>query len=276
VSLIATKRDKMSRKLALITGASAGIGEALARVYAQRGFDLALTARRDLRLRALADTLAEKYKTQSIILAGDLADIAEPDRIVSAMQASGRTVDVLINNAGYGLPGTYLGTSWQEQEEFLRVMLTAPCELTHKLLPGMAARGWGRIINVASLAGLVPGSRGHTLYGAVKSALIKFSESLNAELSGTGVHATALCPGFTYSEFHDVNGTRDKVSQAPRWMWQDAQAVAEAAYEASERNKAVIVTGGPNKAIAGLAKLLPDDAARKLMQKQSARFRKAE
>jgi short-subunit dehydrogenase len=264
------------RRLALITGASAGIGEALARVYAARGFDLALTARRDLRLKALADQLGDEHGTKALILTGDLADDGVPDALLASVAAAGRQVDVLINNAGYGLPGTYASTTWDDQAAFLKVMLTAPCELTHKVLPGMVDRRFGRIINVASLAGLVPGSRGHTLYSAVKAGLIKFSESLNAELRGTGVHATAVCPGFTYSEFHDVNGTRGQVSQMPRWMWQAAEDVAETSFTASEANQAVIVTGGPNKAIATLAKLLPDGVARGLVRGQSARFRRAD
>ena len=128
---------------------------------------------------------------------------------------------------------------------------------------------------LASLAGLVPGAAGHTLYAATKGFLVKFSQSLHLENLSTGVHVSALCPGFTYSEFHDVNGTRAQVSQSlPTWLWLGADEVAAAGYEAAEANRPVCVPGSPNKAIAVLAKLVPDDWALALMASQGSRFRK--
>ena len=264
------------RRLALVTGASAGIGEEIARVYAAKGFDLALTARRKDRLEALGDDLGQRFGISSYSVVADLAEPGASDAIIAAIEETGRSVDVLVNNAGYGLPGTYLNTTWEEQAAFLTVLLTAPAELTHKLLPAMVGRGWGRVVNIASLAGMTPGSNGHTLYAAVKAAMIKFSESLNAELDGTGVHATAVCPGFTYSEFHDVNGTRNMVSETPKWLWQTAREVAEEAYDASEMNRSVVVTGRGSKGVATVVKLLPDPIARMMMRSQSARFRKTD
>ena len=153
-------------------------------------------------------------------------------------------------------------------------MTVAVAEFAHKVLPGMLERRFGRIVNIASLAGLVPGSAGHTLYGAVKALLVRFSQSLHTETVGTGVHVTAVCPGFTYSEFHDVNGTREATRETPAWLWLGADEVAAIGYEAAEANRAVSVTGAPNKAIAALAKILPDDWALALMARQSHRFRK--
>jgi short-subunit dehydrogenase len=178
------------------------------------------------------------------------------DRVIAGLQ--GRSVDVLVNNAGYGLPGAYDQAAWAEQQAFLQVLLVSVCEATHKLLPGMLERGYGRIVNVASLAGLIPGMPGHTLYGPTKAFLVKASQALHAETRGTGVHVTALCPGFTWSEFHDVNGTRPETDRLPRWMWQDADAVAEAGARAVEANRAVCVTGAPNRLIASLCRVLPD------------------
>ena len=149
----------------------------------------------------------------------------------------------------------------------------APLELSHKLLPGMIDRRWGRIVNVASLAGFAPGGRGHTTYAAIKSALIKFSQSLNAELEGAGVHCTAVCPGLTHSEFHDVNGTRQQASLAPARFWQTAEEVAKAGYAASELNRAVVVTGAANKILAGLAKITPDPLAMEISKGLQARLR---
>jgi short-subunit dehydrogenase len=264
----------VTRKLALITGASAGIGAALARVYAREGYDLALTARRRDRLDALAADMKNAHGAETIVIAADLADPGTVDAILAAIAAKGRAVDVLVNNAGYGQPGTWLGTRWEDQARVLQVMLTAPLELAHKVLPGMAERKWGRILNIASLAGFSPGSRGHTTYGAIKAALIRFSQSLHVEMEGTGVQCTALCPGLTWSEFHDVNGTRPYLGRVPGWLWQSAEKVADIGYRAVEQNRSVVVTGVPNKLIAGLAKLTPDAWALHLTKGIGARYGK--
>ncbi|MBI1197281.1 MAG: SDR family NAD(P)-dependent oxidoreductase [Phenylobacterium sp.] len=265
----------MERRLALVTGASAGIGAAFARTFARHGYDLALTARRADRLEALAEEIRAAHGVEALTLAADLADPKAPGRIADHIAAQGRHVDALVNNAGYGLAGTYGATPWAEHAAFIQVMVTAPSELAHRVLGGMTERRFGRIVNVASLAGLAPPAAGHTLYAASKAFLVKFSQSLHLEAAGAGVHVTALCPGFTYSEFHDVNGTRDLVRAAtPSWLWQGAEAVAEAGYRAVEANRAVCVPGAPNKAIAALAKAIPDDWALALAASQGGRFRK--
>jgi short-subunit dehydrogenase len=264
----------VSARLALVTGASSGIGAALARVYASHGYDLALTARRDDRLHALADEVRLRYGVDSLVIPADLSDAESPEQVLSAIAANGREVDALVNNAGYGLPGSYAASRWEEQRALLQVLVTAPCEFAHKLLPGMIERRFGRIVNVASLAGLVPGSRGQTLYGPAKALLMRFSQALHLETQGTGVHVSALCPGLTYSEFHDVTGTRAQVTDAtPTWLWLGADEVAQAGYEAAEANRPICVTGAPNKAIAALAKIIPDEWGMALMSTQAGRFR---
>jgi short-subunit dehydrogenase len=265
----------VSRRLALVTGASAGIGAAFARVYAGHGFDLALTARRADRLDQLAADLGKAHAVETISIAADLADTGAVDFILGEISAKGRAVDVLVNNAGYGLPGTWRDTSWSDQARVLQVMLTAPLELSHKTLPGMIDRKWGRILNIASLAGFLPGSRGHTTYGAIKAALIRFSQSLHVELEGTGVHCTAVCPGLTWSEFHDVNGTRPQLGRIPRFIWQTAEAVARISCRAAEQNRSIVVTGVPNKLVAGLAKLTPDAWGLQVSKGVGGRYRSA-
>lgn len=265
----------MDRRLALVTGASAGIGAAFARILASHGYDVALTARRASRLQQVAEEISLRYGVEALTFAADLADPGAPAGVLSHLAAHGRHVDALVNNAGYGLPGAFANTRWEDQQAFIQVMMTAPCELAHRVVGGMVERRFGRIVNVASLAGLIPGSAGHTLYGASKSFLVKFSQSLHLETDGQGVHVSALCPGFTYSEFHDVNGTRAEISAAtPSWLWLGADEVAAAGYEAVEANRAICVPGAPNKAVAALAKLIPDEWALALMASQGPRFRK--
>lgn len=262
----------MKRRM-LITGASAGLGAALAREYASRGWDLILTARREERLSALAAELKAEHDTNSHIVAADLfEETAVPD-LMTALK--GVQVDGLINNAGYGHPGSFLASSWEDHRRFNHLMSVVPVELTRALLPGMVERGFGRVMQVASLAGHMPGSRGHTLYAAVKAYLIKFSESLSAEMQGTGVHVSALCPGFTLTEFHDVNGTREGVNKLPNFMMMMADDCARAGVDALEANKAVYITGRVNRSLARLNRWAPW-LGRKVINSGSSKYRKSD
>jgi short-subunit dehydrogenase len=262
----------MSGRLALVTGASAGIGAAFARIMAAHGYDLALTARREDRLKALADEIRLSHGVEVLILPADLADPAAPRALLARIAEHGRDVDALINNAGYGLAGAYASTRWEDQQALLQVMVTAPCELAHRTVGGMIERKFGRVVNVASVAGLVAGSAGAGLYGASKALMVRFSQSLHLETLNTGVHVSALCPGFTYTEFHDVNNTRALVgAQTPPWLWMGADEVAAAGYEAAEANRPICVPGAPNKAIAAVAHLLPEEWAMALMASRAGR-----
>jgi short-subunit dehydrogenase len=262
-----------SPRWALVTGASAGIGAAFARGLAAQGCALVLTARRSERLQSLAAELRQAYGTRCEILPADLADPAAPANLCAQLDARGIGIDLLINNAGYGIPGTFDASSWSRHADFIQVMMTAPTELAHRLLPGMHARGWGRIINVASLAGLVPGTAAHTLYGASKAYLIRFSQSLGQENASRGVHVCALCPGFTWSEFHDVSGARAQVARLPIWMWMDAARVVREGLAAAERGDLVYVPGRINRGIKTLFKLLPDRLALALIARRAHHFR---
>jgi len=266
----------MARKLVLVTGASAGIGAEFARQYAAAGWDVALTARRTDRLQSIAAEIEADYRIAALTIAEDLGSDGAVDRILASVAEHGRRVDGLVNNAGYGLPGTFLNTSWEAQENFLQVLFRAPVELVHKCLPGMVERKFGRIINVSSLAGYAPGSKGHTLYGAVKAGLISFSESVQAECEGLNVNCTALCPGFTYSEFHDVNGTRQATQTMPKWLWMEAPPVVRAGIRAVERGQPVVVPGAVNKWLATLTKVLPEPVARSLAKSQTRKVRRTD
>ncbi len=260
----------MGGRLALITGASAGIGAAFASLYASHGYDLAITARRGDRLNAVADEVRLRYGVEIMILPADLARTDGVDSVLDPIAANGRVVDVLVNNAGYGLPGSFVAASWDEQQAFLKVLLMSVCELTQKVLPGMLDRRFGRILNVASVAGLAPAAPGTVLYSAAKAFVVKFSQGLHLEARGAGVHVTALCPGYTYTEFHDVNGTRATIgANTQPWMWMGADEVAAAGYEAVEANRPICVPGAPYKAVAALSRLLPEEWGMALMARRA-------
>ncbi len=260
-----TIRKEGKGRTALITGASAGIGRELALIFAAHGFDVVLIARREERLRTLAQEVQRVYGVTAHVMVADLADPAAPRHIFDEMAARHIPIDVLINNAGYTVPGFFRDTRWTDQAALIQVMVTAVAELCHLFGPGMAARGYGRIVNVASLAGHLPGAAGGTLYAASKSFVIKMSESLSLEYQGKNVHVTALCPGFTYSEFHDVAGNRAEVSKFPKALWMEGDVVAREAYDAVMVGKPVIINGKLNNVLAFLARVLPQMRVRALM-----------
>jgi short-subunit dehydrogenase len=262
------------KRTALITGASSGIGEAFAEVFAAAGFDVVLTARRRDRLDAVAARLRERYGVRAHVFVCDLSEAAAPVHLCAAIERAGLVVDALVNNAGYGIPGAYLASPWERQAALLQVMIAAVAELTHRLLPGMTARGYGRVVNVASLAGLVPAPAGHTLYAACKAFVIKFSESLAGEVASAGVHVTAVCPGFTLSEFHDVTGTRATVRYLPPWLWMDAPAVAQQGFDAVMHGTPVYVPGRINRLIAVLARYVPQSLLVAIGRQTAWRYRK--
>ncbi|MBU2379935.1 MAG: SDR family oxidoreductase [Alphaproteobacteria bacterium] len=263
------------RRTVLITGASAGIGAALARVYAENGWNLILTARREAALTALADAIMAAHDVAATVIPADLADPEAPARLVEAIAAQGLTVDGLVNNAGFSRTTGFLNTDPGQHAAMVQVMLSAPVALSRLLLPGMVERGFGRVINVASLAGQMPATGGDTLYGPIKSFLIKASQGLWLETRGTGVHVTALCPGYTLTEFHDVNGSREQVSSAyPAWMWRTADHVARVAHDACEADRPRVTPGAMNAVLAALGKLLPDGLALRMVAGHARRLKR--
>ena len=264
----------MLRKTALITGASSGIGEAFAEVFAAEGFDLVITARRQDRLEAVAERLQRQHGGRVHVMASDLSRPDAAERLCAELTARGIHIDALVNNAGYGVPGAYTASPWKRHEDFLQVMVTAVAELTYRLLPPMVERGYGRIINVASLAGLTPPPAGHTLYAASKAFVIKFSEALSHEVRRAGVHVTAVCPGFTLSEFHDVTGTRGQMKRLPRWLWMDADTVARQGFDAVSVGTAVYINGRINRGIAALVRVLPQSLVRTIGRSLGKTYRK--
>ncbi len=260
---------------ALVTGASAGIGEEFCKQLASLSWPIVLVARREDRLKQIAERLGKEYGVECRYYPFDLALPDAIEKLMAALEADAIEVEFLVNNAGYGVPGTFTEPDWQTHADSLQVMLNSVCELTWRLLPGMQQRGRGFVVNVASLAGLVPGSAAHTLYGATKAFLIKFSESLAMENLDTGVSISALCPGFTYSEFHDVMGSRELVSQMSSYMWMNADEVVRFGIDSvlNQPPRIVAVPGHVNRFIATLIRLLPRKMALAFIQRKSNAYR---
>jgi len=269
-----TNPSQANDKWALITGASAGLGATFAQQLAAAGYSLVLIARREPQLQQLQQQLVSEHGIKCEYLAIDLSQPDANQRIHRFCQDQNITIHTLINNAGYGVPGDFDSQTWPTHQDSLQVMLLSLTELCHLFYPEMKSRQSGQIINVASLAGLTPSTAGHTLYGAIKSFVIRFSHSLHLEAKDAGVHVTALCPGFTYTEFHDVNGTRSMVNQMSKKLWMTADEVVQQGLQAVGQNRPVYINGWRNKLIALITRILPDRVIRFLMKGSIAKYRK--
>lgn len=243
-------------KGALVTGASAGIGRAFAHLLATEGHDVLLVARREDEPDALADELRRTTGVRCDVLAADLSDPEAPQHITDSARRRGFEIDVLINNAGMSSNGTFADTPWTTLAAELQVMFTAVTQLAHLTAPGMRERGWGRIVNVSSLAALAPPGAS-LLYSGTKSYVLLMSQALDMELRPHGVHVTALCPGFTRSEFHEVMGSDEAASRVPSVLWQQPEDVVREAWAAVGAGRPVCVPGTVNKVFAAAVRPLP-------------------
>ena len=252
-----------SRPLAIVTGASAGIGRELTRILAREGHDLVLVARREAQLTELADELKTRYDAASTIAAVDLAAAGAADDVMAVL--AGRAVDVLVNNAGFGGVGAFCTRSRDDDMRMVTVNVVALTDLTKLLVPGMMQRRRGRVLNVASTAAFQPGPF-MAVYYATKAYVLSLSQALAEELSGTGVTVTCLCPGPTESEFHAVAGTdAQPLTATPLTM--SASSVAEAGYRAMMRGKLVEVPGLHNKIGAQTIRIAPRRAVLKVVRR---------
>jgi short-subunit dehydrogenase len=234
-----------SRPVALITGASGGIGLELARLCAKGGHDLILVARRQAKLEEIAKYLSGMYQVRVDLVVADLADPEAPEAIMQEVAQRGLGVDVLVNNAGFGQWGLFGRADLGRQLAMIQVNVIALTTLTRLVLPRMVTQRRGRILNVASTAGFAPGPL-MAVYYATKAYVISFSEAIANELKGTGITVTALCPGPTRTSFAEVAGAQDSnLFQNPNVL--DPAPVAEAGYRAMMRGKAIVIPGLANK-----------------------------
>jgi short-subunit dehydrogenase len=233
--------------IALITGASSGIGAEIARELASRGHAVALVARREERLRSLATQLKAEHGVTAEALACDLADPAERERLAAELRGLGRTVEVLVNNAGFGSRGQFASNDPGRMVGMVRLNVEAVVDLTSRYLPGMAERGRGAVLNIASVAAFQP-LPGSATYAASKSFVLSFSEALHTEQRGSGITITAVCPGPVKTEFTDAAGMSGVENETPDLFWMTAEEIARHAVEGAEQGKRVVVPGTLNRA----------------------------
>lgn len=260
------------RPLALITGASSGIGEAFARALAQRGYDLVLVARRADRLTALAAELMRDGGGEAQVLPMDLSELGAAERVLASVAGMGRPVDMLVNNAGYSIAQSFDDVPWKAQQDFLMTLVVNACGLAHGVIPGMIAQGGGRIIATASLAGFAPGVAGHTLYPGAKSLMMSFTQAIDAEYRSRGLRVTAVSPGFVSTGFAAANGTDVVMAEAPRRLFLTPEQVVAAALKANDRGQVIVIPGWYNALAASLMRMLPQGLVRWGLMKGSAKY----
>jgi short-subunit dehydrogenase len=229
-----------AKSVAVITGATAGIGRAYAEQLARRGHSLLLIARDEARLSAIAAELTRTHGVGATVLRADLSDEADIGRVADLLAAR-QDIGILVNNAGFGTQGKLHVTDLEPQIEMVRLHVMAPMRLTRAVLPAMIAQGSGWIINVSSIAGFMY-SAGNVNYCATKAYVTRFTEALDTELVGTGVVVQALCPGFTRSEFHSRASMDMKM--VPGYLWKTSDDVAAISIAAADRGRPVVVIPG--------------------------------
>ena len=247
--------ERGSRPVALVTGASAGLGTCFARRLAGQGYDLVLVARRRERLEALAGELARRHGARVEVLPADLTREAELKSVEDRIALT-ENLEFLLNNAGFGTVGPFYEAAVESQDAMHRLHVIATLRLTHAALRKMTARGKGAVVNVSSVAGFIP-LPNTTSYYATKAWMICFTEAIYLELrsAGSPVRVQSLCPGYTLTEFHDVMGFDRK--QVPASLWMPAEKVVEASLEGLARGDLIVVPGWRYKLIAALFRLMP-------------------
>ena len=250
---------------ALITGASGGIGEHLARVFSAHKHDLVLVARTADKLEALGAELSRAFGVQSRVLTADLADPAAPQQIFETLRRQGITIDALVNNAGFGARGAFSEIDYETEARMIQLNVTTLTHLTRLFLPGMIERRGGKILNVASTAAFLPGPL-MAVYYASKAFVLLFTEALAEETQGTGVLVTALCPGPTATNFAATAGNEDSVlfrSAKPMSPY----AVARVGYEGMMAGKRVVIPGWTNQTSVFSTRLAPRKMLAKIARK---------
>jgi hypothetical protein len=261
--------DPAPDRTAVVTGASSGIGAELARCLAERGYGVTLVARREDRLRALAGDLSGAHDVRTEVIPTDLSDQASREAIASELANRGLVVDILVNNAGFSTIGPVQESNPAREVALVRTNAEAIVHLCSLFLPGMVERGRGAVLNVSSTAAFQP-LPGQAAYGASKAFVLSYGQAAGAELRGTGVTLTTLCPGPVETEFGVQAGFAEGDAEAalPKFMWVPANEVATAALDGLEKGRRVVIPGAANRVAAGLAHMTPRRMLLPILAKQ--------
>jgi uncharacterized protein len=264
-----TAGNRSGERTALITGATGGIGLELARCFARDGYQIILVARRTAELNTLAERFAREHKIKVETISADLSDPRSADELVAEIERRGLTVDVLVNNAGYGQYGSFIETDADTELRMINLNMVTLTRLSKLLLPGMVARRWGKVLNVASTAAFMPGPL-MAVYYASKAYVLSLSEALNEELRGTGVSVTALCPGATQTDFQARAKMEDSKLFSGRKIM-DATTVAQIGYEGLMQGRPLVIPGGVNRLQTFATRLLPRRMVPGMVRRAQAR-----
>lgn len=232
----------MSERRALITGASAGLGKEFARQLAANGMDLILVARRREPMKKLATELHDEYAVEVEIMTADMTDSTAPATLFRETQEKGLVIDYLVNNAGSEGPDLLKVRDWDKHDAYLRLMMTSVAAMCHEFMPGMVERGFGRVLNVASVAGRMTVG-GDYSYGPTKAYLIALSKALASAYKPQGVYVMALCPGFTHTDFHASDKLTVMKGDTPKFIWYDADVVIREGLAALEKGRDEYTSG---------------------------------
>ena len=247
----------MKDSYALITGASSGIGEEIAKNLAKKGYNLILTARREDLLDNLAQDIRKKHNIDVSVIAKDLSKYETPKEILSFCEKNNYRVDLLVNNAGYGIKTSFHETSLEDEEDFMRVLGTSVVMLTKLFLPKMISNGGGKIMMVSSTAAFAPPSAIQPLYGPIKTFVNRFSDSININYNNKGITSTAVCPGFTITGFHTASGVQEQMDRVPNFLVFSAKRIADEAIQATLAGKSLCVPTKTYKFLVFMLRNLP-------------------
>lgn len=247
----------MKKTYALITGASSGIGLQIANNLASKGYNLILTARREDRLLTISNEIAEKFDVKVDYISCDLSDMDAPQQIFKFCLSRDYEVEILINNAGYGIATPFHETPMEVEEDFIRVLGTSVIALSKIFLPSMIERQSGKIMIVSSVASFSPPSSIQALYGPIKTFMNRFSDAININYNHLGITSTALCPGFTVTEFHTSSGVQNEMDRVPSFMKFSAERVAKEGVDAMFAGKPICVPTMTYKTLVFMLKYLP-------------------
>ena len=248
----------MTKAFSLITGASSGIGLEIAKELAYRGKNVLLTARREKRLIKIQNEIISKFNVECDFICADLSEDKSVTKIKNFCIQKGYFINILINNAGYALPNFFHNTPIEEEEKFLRVLSTSVISLTKIFLAEMIKKNDGKIMIVSSVAAYAPPSKIQSLYGPVKTFMNRFSEAINLSYNKNNIYSTAVCPGYTVTNFHTASGVQNEMESVPNFLKKSASRIAKEGVKGMLDNKKVVVPTKTWKIIVFLLKIVPN------------------